>query len=262
MEKLKFISVTAQRKNTREFHKPNEDYILCDPGRGIYLMLDGITRVHKEYEDGPSASAEVTSLVAETAYRYLCQNLSQNNGDQALREAALMANAAVSEYRKRRPLENWVFYPGTLGIFAVIQDNVLHYLCLGDCLGALLRGSSKILFGRQFSLEAAELRDVSKTVRYDEICNHPEHPLAYGIFNGDEAAAQLMEQASLDLHPGDTVLLLSDGLADYVRYIKLDALRRLTPEEMIRDSGRFDAPPYAAYADDKAIIKIDCVSSS
>ena len=261
MKKLNWRSSSGQRKNTREFEKPDEDLILCDQERGIYLLLDGITRVHEEYRQGPSASQEVTRLVAETVYRCLCQGMPAENVDQVLREAALEANRAVARYRMRRSLEDWVFYPGTLGILAVIQEGVLHYLCLGDCLGVLLRGNSKLLFGRQFSLESAELSQATKAERYGRICNHPEHPLAYGIFNGDETVSQLMEQSSLELHPGDTLLLLSDGLADYVRYTRTETLRRQSPEEMLDASARYDAPPYARYADDKSIIRIDCLET-
>ena len=52
------------------------------------------------------------------------------------------------------------------------------------------------------------------------------------------------------------LFLASDGIADYLKYEKAVDLITKSPEEIIADSGIYDAPPFASYADDKTLIKL------
>lgn len=65
-----------------------------------------------------------------------------------------------------------------------------------------------------------------------------------------------VEFSSIDLCEGDTVLLASDGVARYLQYEKNATLIAQTAQEMLEASVKYDVPPYAAYSDDKALIKI------
>ena len=91
---------------------------------------------------------------------------------------------------------------------------------------------------------------------YDHYCNHPESPLGYGIFNGDASMAALLDQGVLQIAPGDTVILCTDGLAPYLCNTDVGTLQTLTTEEMLDASVAYDVPPYASYADDKTVIKL------
>lgn len=258
MEQLNYCVSAATRINGRGLSKPNEDFFLADKEHHIFILLDGITRVHKEYEDypGKSAACDVNDIFSNVAYRYILEHMDEQEPDILLKKAATAGNAALVFYRSKHTLAQWQFYPGSLGILAMIRGNRLHFLYNGDCQATLIRWGTKMHFAQQGSAEALELMKVSKKDRYDLYCNHPEHPLGYGIFNGDETAAELFEQSAFDLEPGDLLLLCSDGIARYVRYEKCEKLAALTPEEMIDESCRFDVPPFASYADDKTVIKI------
>lgn len=258
MNQLTYQVISAMRINDRGLGKPNEDFVLIDRENQIFILLDGITRVHQEYTDAPgkSAALDVSQLFAETAHAYIIAHLDEGTTDQLLHDAAVAGNKALLPYRSHRPLEQWQFYPGTLGILAMIRDGRLYFLYVGDCLGTLIRQGAKLHFAQQAQNEALEKMKISKADRYNIYCNHPEHPLGYGIFNGDESAEALFQQSSLELLPGDTLILCTDGLRDYIRCTRSRVLTGQTAEQMIASSAPFDAPPFASYADDKAVIKL------
>lgn len=258
METIRYLASSSSMINNRGLQKPNEDYVFIDEKHHIFILLDGITRVHQEYIDHPghSAACDVNRIFAENVHQYLVKHCSDTPAQQLLFEAVKLGNQALIAYRQQRTLKQWQFYPGTLGIIGLLQGDRFYYLYVGDCLGTLIRNCTKLHFGQQGSSEALELMKISKSERYDLYCNHSEHPLGYGIFNGDSQASELFEQSCLTLTSGDTVILSTDGADRYIRYTKGRSLMEQTPEQMIAASYVFDEPPFAKYADDKAIIKI------
>ncbi len=259
--KIKYFATSGLKSNNRDFNKPNEDYVLYNVENGIYILLDGITRVHSEYSDGNNFAFEVDKLFATTVYEYLLQrikNIDDSEVASLLRSAVVEGNSAVAEYRNKKTLPEWVYYPATLGLIVLIHNKQLHYICAGDCLGTIIRGSSKLYFGEQQTIKAIELNNISKDIRYSTYCNHPDSPFPYAIFNGDDSLIDAMEQSFIDLHSGDVIILATDGLGNYVKFEKSEVLCSISPEEMIEYSVVYDKPPYAKYSDDKAIIKISC----
>lgn len=258
MKDLNYRATAATRINERGLGKPNEDLIFVDREHHIFILLDGITRVHQEYRERPGKSAayEVGQIFLDVACDYLLRHVDMEDADQLLRQAALLGNAAIVPYRQQKPLEQWQFYPGALGILAILRGNRLHYAYLGDSLAAHIRGSEKSIFGRQEQLDTIDQMRVTKRERYDKYCNHPESPLGYGIFNGDEAVASLLDQGVRYLAPGDTVILCTDGLGPYLCNTDVEELKAFSAEEMLDASSAYDVPPYATYADDKTLIKL------
>ena len=130
---------SATRINERGLGKPNEDLLLVDQKNHIFIVLDGITRVHKEYDERPGKSAafEVGEIFLKTVYDYLLAHFDAPDADSLLRQAALLGNAAILPYRQQKTLEQWQFYPGVLGILAILREDKLHYAYLGDSLGMI-----------------------------------------------------------------------------------------------------------------------------
>ena len=248
----------ASAPHERKLDKPNEDKLLVDEENRIYIILDGVTRPHAEYEACPfeSSALDVGDIFLSEVYSYIKAHISDPDPKEILTEAVRLGNRRIKEYRERKSLSEWEFYPSTLGIISILRGGVLHYLCVGDCLGLLIRGSSKLLFGKQLSLEAVDLQNVTKKQRYDIYCNHEENLHSYTVFNGDEAAMEGVEYSFIDVHEGDTVFLASDGLGCYLKYEKVKDLLSRSANEIISLSGRYDLPPYSEYADDKTIIKL------
>ena len=258
LEKIRYKTEHATVPHQRKLTKPNEDRLVVDEERGIFIVLDGVTRVHKEYEQTPykSAAGKVGDIFIDEAYSYICEHISDDNPEEIMREAVRLANSKIKEYRASKSRADWEFYPSTLGIISILRDNILHYLCIGDCIGVLIRKNSRMLFGREFVLEAVDLHNVSKKNRYDIYCNHPENHLSYTVYNGDDVVMDGLEYSFIDIHEGDVVFLASDGIGAYLKYEKLSMLKNQTPSEIIEASGKYDALPYAEYADDKTLIKL------
>ena len=249
----------ATAAHKRDLQKPNEDRLVCDPEHGIFIVLDGVTRVHGEYDQRPneSAAADVAQLFMQAVYAAMLADLQNPEPEALLKNAIRKANESIRPYRAQKAEAQWGFYPSATGLVCLLRGNTLFYAAAGDCIGVLLRRNAKQLFGGQWQLEAVDKLQVSKQERYSKYCNHPESPLGYAVFNGDDSAAELLTYSFLDLHRGDILLLASDGLASYLKYEPLAALRSQTPQEMLTLSGKFDQPPYANYADDKTVIKIE-----
>ena len=258
MEKMAVTAACATAPNQRGLQKPNEDRFVCDPNNGIFIVLDGVTRVHKEYAQHPyqSAASDVAELFLKAVYAAILQDLQNPQPEALLKNAIRTANETLKPYRSQKSEEQWGFYPSATGFVSLLRDGVLYYAAAGDCLAVLLRGSGKQLLGSQWQLEAVDKLQVTKQERYGIYCNHPEAPLSYTVFSGHDTVADTTTYSFLDLHKGDTLLIASDGLANYLKYEPLATLLSQTPEEMIAASGRYDQPPFATYADDKTVIKL------
>lgn len=259
MDTIPYRVSASTRINDRGLQKPNEDHILIDDLHHIFIILDGITRVHDEYIDfpGESAASDVNCIFSEAVRSYILMHKDEFDPQSLLRNAAIVGNQAIIPYRNRRSKSQWQFFPGTLGIISLIQKQQFHYLYVGDCQGTVIRQGAKFHFGKQGQTEALELMRISKAERYDRYCNHPTEPLGYGIFNGDVEAVELFEQSSFELQPGDTVMLATDGLSRHIQYARSADLINQTPEQIIENSCIWDCPPFAKYADDKALIKLE-----
>ena len=248
----------ATKPHGRGLDKPNEDRLLVDKERGIFIVLDGVTRPHGEYEASPfeSAALDVGNIFLTEVYAYLCDHISDQNPRKILENAVRIANEKIYEYRQKKSADEWGFFPSTLGIISILRGKTLHYLCVGDCIGVLIRYNSKIIFGRELTVKAVDLCQATKSERYALYCNHPENHLSYTVFNGDDVVMDGVQYSFIDLHEGDILFLASDGIADYLKYEKAVDLVFKSPESIIGDSVRYDAPPFASYADDKTLIKL------
>lgn len=258
LEKLSFSVQGATKVNGREVPKPNEDRLFFDEKNGVFMLLDGVTRPDKEYIEAPGESAvgDIGDIVIDVAYRYIIDHLSDSDPENILRGAVGAANMLIKEYRQRKSEKEWGYLPSTIGIICLLRGRTLYYVCAGDCLGMLIRRGTKILFGKEWTLEAVDMLRMTKDERYAKYCNHPENTLSYTVLNGDDLVADNLEYSYLDLHEGDTVILSSDGICNYLKYEKSATVLSQAPEEMIARSAKYDKAPFATYIDDKAMIKI------
>ena len=258
-EKLVFKTECASVPNTRiELKKPNEDRFFVDEKNGVIILLDGVTRVHSEYDERPyeSASAEVGEIFIKTAYGFIVDNINSSDPESVILGAISFANEKLREFRDKKSVSEWNFYPATLGFVGLIRDNILYYVGVGDCMGVIIRRKAKIILGKEWSVEALDKLNITKNQRYGLYCNHPENPLSYTVFNGDDSVVTELDCSFVDLHAGDILFVVSDGIADYVKYEKSDILINQSPEQIILNSSDYDVPPYAEYADDKTIVKV------
>ena len=257
-EKLSFKVEGASAPHERDIEKPNEDRLFIDEERGIFILLDGVTRPHSEYVSHPyeSAALDLGNIFIEEAYRFILDHISDSEPESILRGAVMKANLKIREYRNKFSCEEWEYYPSTLGFVVLLRDGVLHYVSVGDSIAVLVRRNAKMLFGREWALEAVDKLNLTKKERYEKYCNHPENHLSYTVFNGDDEVMRGLEYSFIDIHKGDVLFIASDGIGDYLKYEKSSDIIKMTPCEIIDRSGEYDRPPYAEYADDKTVIKL------
>lgn len=242
--------------HNRKIAKPNEDKLIVDEENKIFILLDGITRPHSEYEMRPNKSyaKDYSEEFADSAYTYIVTHMDELEPEELLTNAVKTANNKLC--RMKAKIGECEFYPGTLGIISIIKDERLHYVCVGDSLAVLIRKTSRLVFGRELPLEAVDLHNVSKAIRYETYCNHPENHLSYTIFNGDDVVMDGLEYSFIDLCESDVLFLGSDGIGSCLKYEKIQDLKVMTVEEIFKLSEKYDIPPYAEYADDKTLIKL------
>ena len=94
----------ATKPHGRELDKPNEDRLLVDRERGIFIVLDGVTRPHDEYEAAPyeSAAGEVGDIFLKEVYTYICDHLSEHDPRKILENAVKIANEEIRRYRSKK----------------------------------------------------------------------------------------------------------------------------------------------------------------
>lgn len=251
---------SATRVNDRGICKPNEDIIFTDINRGLFVILDGITRPHEEYDGtDKSAACDINRIFIDSVQSNascIDKVISDDELEQALKRMALMANASIIPYRCTKTLKQWQYYPGTVGIIAALRKDRLCCIWAGDCIGLHLHMNNKMIIANQQTLRSSRL-GYSKKQLYAKVCNHPENEFAYGIFNGDPEVEELLECSWTSLNVGDTVLLSTDGLATYLQNETVSGIRSASVSSMLDCSLQYDLPPFGKYSDDKAIIRID-----
>lgn len=188
------------RTDTGRKREINEDYLLADEKRGIFLLADGL---------GGHQAGEVASEVAvKEAYEYLKDQAEQTRDKNTflnlLSEAAIHAHNAVM---KRASGDPALMGMGTTLVIIVIEG-LQAYIChVGDSRAYFISGGIRQItrdhsLGNYFfdiiALEHSPIRRRSNV-------------LAQAVGAGDEIAP---ETNFIELKGGDIMLMCSDGLTD------------------------------------------------
>lgn len=210
---MEFVSTCGTIKNTKIYDKPNEDFVLCDDERNIYILLDGVSRdkIDGKYPN-PSPAREVTELFAREAYNYLEKKSGQYNLEQ-IKKAFVKGNEAIENYN----IKYNDFLPGTVGIICIVVEDRLLYGYVGDCYGRLVSKEEINIFTRCQTKEIAiHKKEFSSSEIRNKICNNPQHPYAYGVLTGQKEAMEFVVFGECSLTNVDMVFLSSDGMESYL----------------------------------------------
>lgn len=211
---MKYISTCGTLKNTKIYDKPNEDFVLCDDERNIYILLDGVSRdkVNGKYPH-PSPAREVSELFAIEAYNYLKKNIRQY-GLEKIKESFIKGNEAIERYNIKY---NNDFLPGTVGIICVVDKDRLFYGYIGDCYGRLIRNNEIVMFTKcQTEKIAIHRKEFSSSEIRNRICNNIKHPYSYGVLTGQKEALDFVVLGEYSLNNVDMVFLSSDGMESFL----------------------------------------------
>jgi serine/threonine protein phosphatase PrpC len=244
--------------------KPYEDYAIADDSKQIYIICDGVTRsAYKIDEESPAYLA--ARNFALTAHNIISRRKILKPLD-LLDFSVRQANNAVRELNETIFKDMEVDYwdndlAGTVGIVSFIRNDVFYYAYVGDCTAFMVTDNtiSKIIqeqtksyndmfsgktFGRSFAVK------VKKNIR-----NNINHPLAFGVFTGEDSSMDLVMMGSIKLEPKFKIVLNTDGLIRYLAN-NLEVIRHLVPDTIVEQAEYFDKE-LDLIPDDKTIITLD-----
>lgn len=250
---MRFTISCGTRRNTHYDDKPNEDFYVADEGRGIVILLDGVTRdrVNGAYP-APSPARVVSELFAAAAMKALCANEEEPNQALRLKLAAQAGNTAVA---KANECFDDPFLPGTVGVMAIFKGDCLHYAYIGDSNCIVLSGGNAEYFTVP---QTAEVHRRSKEFTALEIrtkiCNNAEHPCGYGVWNGQKESESFLRTGTVKLKAGDKVLICSDGIDPFLSTVSAKDLCHMGGEEIIEAAMDYTKPQ--GWMDDRTAVAI------
>ncbi len=209
--------------NVGKVRTANEDSLILDPARGMYAVLDGM---------GGANAGDVASQMARDAIRdYVTQRRLTVPPKQLLEAAIQAGSAAVFAASQANRERNGM---GTTVVACLVSD-AKHVVVghVGDSRAYLLRGGRLQALTRDHTI-VEELVDRG-LLTADEAERHPyKNVLSRNLGARPETRVDLVE---LELHPGDRLLLCSDGLYGYA---SLEGIQYVlgsgdAPEHVARD---------------------------
>lgn len=240
-------------KNTRQVDKPNEDIVLCDFSKNIYILLDGVSRDNENGQyPNPSPAVEVVKILREEIYRNLMlYNIEKDNILSGILNAIKNANNNVRVYNEKMKLS---FAAGAVGMVAIIKENQLYYAYIGDCYGRLIYKDKINIFTEcQTELISQHKKEYTSFEIREIICNNIEHPYAYGVLNGDNRAIEFVKLGKIDLSDVEYVILTSDGMEEFLSKCSIGMLKSKDANELLKEAVLYKNEGQ----DDRTIIKIE-----
>lgn len=244
---VKYNSSAITIKNSKGIDKPNEDYYLCDDEKGIYILVDGVSRDKiKGVYPNPSPSFWVSKVFVQSVYNYLLNNF---GGDflELLSEAIKKGNSEIKNYNDKTKWEN-DFLPGTVGIIVIIMENKLFYAYIGDCYGVIINRDKYIFSKCQTDNIEKHKKEFTPFEIRNKICNNVEHPYSYGVLNGDLRAMKFVNYGEIDICTEDKIFLFSDGFSDVVKSFSGEDIYKMEIGQLVK---------YSTGCDDKTMIIIE-----
>ncbi|MGD8219997.1 PP2C family protein-serine/threonine phosphatase [Pseudomonas thivervalensis] len=188
---------SAARTDPGKTRARNEDAFLDCPQQGIWALADGMGG----HSGGDIASQLIVANLSELPFY---QDLDQRS--KAVRQCLRWANRRLSQ-----ELTVTDDHPGITGstvVALLLEGNRGVCIWAGDSRCYLWRGRRLYQLTKDHSLQQ-QLMDTQQISR-DEA---GAHPAAKALTRAVGAAPELtLELLALDVHPGDTFLLCSDGL--------------------------------------------------
>ncbi len=201
----------------------NEDSMICDPARGLYVVLDGM---------GGANAGDIASQTARDAIRDFVTQRRLTMDPKSLLEAAIQYGSAAvykaaQEVRERHGM-------GTTVVACLVIDTKRAVIAhVGDSRAYLLRHGRLQALTRDHTI-VEELVDRG-VLAAEEAERHPyKNVLSRNLGAKPETRVDIFE---LEMRPGDRLLLCSDGLYGYA---STEAMQYLLgsgdpPEAVARD---------------------------
>ncbi len=195
----------------------NEDRVLADPGRGIFMVVDGM--------GGRAAGAVAAEAARDTIERSL--NEPWSDPAQAIRRAIAQANNQIVALAEAHP--EWRGMACVLTV-AIAHEDRLTWGHVGDSRLYCLMGG----FLRKLTLDHSPVGEQEDSGELDELAamRHPRRNQVFrdvGSVRRTAADPDFVDTGSVAFPPSAAFLLCTDGLSD-----------ALTSQEIASILGRFD----------------------
>lgn len=239
------------KKNSKDYSKPNEDYIHVVNDMGIFILLDGVSRdlEHGIYPS-PSPSLAVSELFAIKTARYLTDELTNNDTI----PLATIKNAIEYGNRNIRAYNDDLghcFLPGTVGIISCIVDSTFYYGYIGDCIG--MYNLTTFTTSQTERIRASKHKYTPEEIRTN-ICNNLKHPCSYGVLNGQREALAFVKYGSFKIAQGDSLVMMTDGMESVFTLCDVEDLHKYKCYELVDIVEANERNSSAS--DDKSILRV------
>jgi len=223
---LSLVVGTRTDPGIKRKYKPNEDSLFAMQGArtqntqpeqfGLFVVADGM--------GGHANGQDASRLAIQTIINYVLPILSAGNemNDEGfvklLSDGVQQANHAVHQNNQERRADM-----GTTMTAALVVGSMAYVANVGDSRTYLYRepeGLTKITHDHSV---VASLVDAG-VIKPDDIYTHPKRNQIYRSL-GEKAVVEV-DTFKVHLHPGDKLLLCSDGLWDMVRDPEIQRLMR------------------------------------
>jgi PPM family protein phosphatase len=215
--------VGRQRSNNEDaylYWEPESDLEFRHKGR-LAVIADGMGG----YEGGQEASR-----VAVETVRHVYDRDFANNPQQALLSGLLAAHDNIQRYALEHPEFQGM---GTTCTALAIVDRKLYFAHVGDSRLYLIRPDAITRLTRDHSYVGRLVE--SGIVRSEDAQSHPQrHILTAALGSGKEILPDVSEHP-VEIHPGDKIMLCTDGLWSVVSEPELaDTVRSNPPAQACR----------------------------
>ncbi|MBZ0158107.1 MAG: Stp1/IreP family PP2C-type Ser/Thr phosphatase [Alphaproteobacteria bacterium] len=203
----------AYRTDRGRRRENNEDSVLVDAEKGIFLLADGM--------GGHQAGEVASSLAVQEAHFYIKDRLDRVQGDtemiRLLREAIFYAHFRIKERARSDPDLAGM---GTTLVIAVFGNDTVYIGHVGDSRAYLVyEGMRQIT--RDHTVKSYFTGHAFMARRH--LYPQRTHILTQAVGTSEELAP---EMHSLSFDPGDILLLCSDGLTDMLTDEEIAAIIR------------------------------------
>ncbi len=237
--------LTFQEDNRKA--RPCEDYCIALLQRGIFAIADGVSRSHKEGDRYPELSSQIA---AEQFCRVTAYGLEQYMRIEEVFDHANKAIAALNHAHRIIPgsvdflYQDYLSCVGIVGSFSGMEGcpNTFVYGYMGDCGMLLYDADFFPVFMTQDPVGVLERfregwgfsKEEKAILWRREFRNRNARIMTYGALTGEPSALLHLKCGYIDIRPGDTALLFSDGVYPFV----FDRRFRVAVDAILREDWR------------------------
>ncbi len=215
-EHVGFEVITNTNPGIKRQYKPNEDSLFAVRGMrnengqtqqiGLFVVADGM--------GGHANGQDASRLAIQTIIDYVLPRLvhgrdTQETAEKLLVDGVQLANQAVHQHNMENNADM-----GTTVTATLVVDSTAHVANVGDSRTYLYRTSDGLTKVTRDHSVVASLVDAG-IIQPDDIYTHPKRNQIYRSL-GEKSFVEV-DPFTVQLQPGDKLLLCSDGLWDMVR---------------------------------------------